>query len=112
MKPTEPRRITDLKSGYGTLKPDGWAVTRMKARLAREKYDPAEQIPRLVMGVFRRYVLAAVVTLFALTAWLDMASSPTDAILSEASALESWLMGEPGDDAIADIPEFTFLMNY
>ena len=111
MKSTKPHRISTLKSSYGELTPDGWAVTRMKARLAREKYDPAERIPGMVIAVFRRYVLATVLTLFAVTAWLDYTADSVQ-YASEPLEIQNWLIGENGDDIAHEIPEFTFLMDF
>lgn len=111
MKSDRRYTLNTLKSGYGKIEPDGWAVTRMKARLAREKYDPAEFVPRMVVRVFRRYVLASVLTVFAITAWLDY-TSDTAVYVTDTPVVESWLLGELNDDIVHEIPEFTFLMEF
>ncbi|KPP99173.1 MAG: hypothetical protein HLUCCA01_11875 [Bacteroidetes bacterium HLUCCA01] len=116
MKPNKPLKIDQLRSAYGSLEPDGWAVTRMKARLAREKYDPEDALFQQIFGVFRRYVLASMLVLLALSATLDRLPA-TDSASQEPSLadVEMWILGENPETIeplTGEIPEYVFLMDY
>jgi hypothetical protein len=111
MKTNNKYKITGLKSSYGDIKPDGWAVTRMRARLAREANDNSALAPHLVYTIFRRYVLGAMITIFALTAWLGRPAD-TATYATSPQEIEQWLLGDATDEQAHDVPEFTFLMDF
>lgn len=116
MKPDKPLKIDQLRSAYGSLEPDGWAVTRMKARLAREKYQPEDALFQHIFGVFRRYVLASMLVLLALSAALDRLPAGNSAIQEPSLVdVEQWIMGEnlqTTEPVTGEIPEYSFLMDY
>lgn len=95
----------DLRSLYTDIRPDPWAVTRLRARLRNEARPSLE----LVVGrIFKRYVLVASIVLVVLTIVFDQRVLPMDEQLPHEVAV--WLYGESVIDGLeADLPDFIFL---
>jgi hypothetical protein len=94
----------DLRSMYAEVKPDPWAVTRLKARLRQESKPSFDEI---VGFVFRRYVLVASIILLALTIVLEVKSSGVE---EPQELLTTWFYGEENPEINAnDLPEYLFL---
>lgn len=106
MKPT---KITDLKSSYGSVEPDGWAVTRMRARLEAENNGGEIGYTTLIAQIFKRYVLAVSVVLLMFTMALDQSENTISADVND-SELESWLYGDLYHDIDDETVEYTFLI--
>lgn len=98
----------DIKSMYSDVKPDEWAVTRMRATLRREQEN---DLYNRVGFVFKRYVLAFSVVMLVLMLVLDR--NVNQDYTNPADEVITWVFGEQNvDDHLTDIPEFTFLTDY
>lgn len=110
MKPnnTENRhKKLDLKSVYQDIQPDGWAVTRMRARLRTEGRAP--DTSELALQIFRRYVLAFSVMMVLLLVALEF-TAPGRAITSD-SDLTTWFLGDGVAAAHESELEYSFLLD-
>ena len=104
MTSIKPKNTLNIRSMYQDIQPDPWAITRMKARLQREKKVTLDD---LVSQIFKKYVLVASVILLILTLVLDSRLSTLDEPQDE---IATWLFGETSNESlITDIPEYTFL---
>lgn len=106
MKPT---KITDLKSSYGSVEPDGWAVTRMRARLEAQKNSEDAGFATLIAHVFKRYVIGVAVLMLMFTLALDRSEFSKSGDVND-SELETWLYGDLYHDIDDETVEYTFLI--
>jgi hypothetical protein len=107
MKSNNKQKI-DLRSLYSDVQPDGWAVTRMKARLKKES---TMDIAEIAGYIFKRYILVASIVLLVLTILLDRRLGVNESIPTDEIA--TWIFGESTqDNLISDVPEFTLLTDF
>lgn len=98
----------NIKDAYRYIRPDGWAVTRMRARLEAEKN---QTVTDLVGIVFRRYVLAMSVILMVLAVSLTRVSD--DRQNGAMEEIATWIFGEPVETQItATSSEFAILADF
>jgi hypothetical protein len=97
-----------LREAYSDVQPDGWAVTRMRARLRQETAIP--DTSELALLVFKRYVLAFSVMILLLLAGLEFSGVGRVEVADDAD-LMTWFLGDGVGAAHESELEYSFLLD-